>query len=169
MIRAESLTKPRVVAPVMLLATLALAGCFSNKSPSAPPTEAPQVATTLCPPLSDRSVPSAPPGQHMLRFDALGGGNCIIEVYPGVADTPADHQYDGTYASGQTALTNCVVLNGRLVRSHPEVREKDEHSTVWYRLVTPPGTPDQYATAVYADAPNPASMPICPPVVRAAS
>ena len=93
-----------------------------------------------------------------ITFDALGSDSNVIEVYPGVGNTPQDKTYNGTYYSGETVPIVCET-KGRTVTSNPAVGEQYRQSDEWYKLQTPPGTQPEYATAVYAD--EHGSVPQC--------
>jgi hypothetical protein len=85
--------------------------------------------------------PAGPAGHGAgapFRFDALGGGSSIVNVYPGVQDTAADRQPNGTFASGQTTTAVCKTT-GRTVRSDPNVGERPRESDIWIRVVGTPG------------------------------
>lgn len=108
----------------------------------------PTVTSTLTPAQSGATI----------TFDALGSSSSVIEVYPGVGNTPQDKTYDGTYYSGEKVQIVCET-KGRTVTSNPAVGEQYRQSDEWYKLQTPPGTQPEYATAVYAD--EHGSVPQC--------
>lgn len=108
--------------------------------------------------LHDASNPTPTPSGATITFDALGGSQNLIEVYPGVGNIPQDKTYDGVYRSGDTVSIVCET-KGRAVTSNPAAGEQYRQSDVWYKLQTPPGTQPKYATAVYADEHGP--VPQC--------
>jgi TIR domain len=93
-----------------------------------------------------------------ITFDALGNGSNIIEVYPGVGNTPQDKTYNGTYYNGETIPIVCRIT-GRTITSNPAIGERHRQSNEWYKLQTPPGAQPEYASAVYAD--EHGSVPQC--------
>lgn len=123
---------------------LSLSGCSGGgKAKAMPiPVEVSQPAGTLA---------TTPSEGITLTFDDLGGGSSIIEVYPGVRDTPKDRQYNGTYNSGDTASAECKAT-GRTVHSIPSAGEANRSSNEWIRLRTQ--GEQQYATAVYVGDPT---------------
>ena len=136
----------RKYSPGLLIATglLALSACSSGSSAGV---SAESGITTTQP-----SPDSTSQDGTMLTFDDLGGGSPIIEVYPGVQDTPADKKYNGTFNSGDTALAECRT-DGREVHSNPAVGEEDRSSNQWIRIDGAPGQ-IEYATAVYVQNPE---------------
>lgn len=95
------------------------------------------------------------------RFDDLGDTSIhVIEVYPGVGESPNDHTYDGTFVSGESTGI-CCKTSGRLVRSDPSSGEISRASDEWVRLA--PAAPTRYATVVYGDisAKSLAALPAC--------
>lgn len=129
----------------LAVGALAFASCSSgdSKAETTVPTSA---GVTLAPNTSTASAPEQP----TLTFDDLGANSPIIQVYPGVEDTPADRQYNGTYNDGDTATAECET-NGRTVKSvSPEPRRE---SNQWVRIQAPNGE-SQYATTVYVENPE---------------
>jgi hypothetical protein len=70
-----------------------------------------------------RQAPPTGDSTAAFRFDDLRGGSSIVNVYPGVHDTAADRQLNGTFLSGQTTTATCKTT-GRLVRSDPSAGER---------------------------------------------
>lgn len=120
--------------------TLALvaAGCGNNSERADVPAPLPTV--------------TQPAKESALTFDDLGGGSSIIEVYPGVGNTPEDRAFNGTYNDGDTVGAECKE-EGREVHSHPEAGEEDRNSDEWIRITGTPGN-EQFATAVYIEHPT---------------
>lgn len=137
--------------------TLALAGCGGGKGNTA--------VDTTSPLPTNRDVPADPnapiSGQHTITFDDLGGGSSIIEVFPGIQDTPEDKTFNGTYRNGDVVQAICKAV-GRPVHSDPSVGEEARSSNAWVRIVGTPGE-TQYATSVYIQNPQQAlsSLPDC--------
>lgn len=88
------------------------------------------------------------PGRPVMTFDALGGGSSIIEVYPGVKDTPEDKRPNGTYKNGNTAGAICKVT-GRSISSNTAAGERSRKSDTWIEIAGSPGA-KQYAPLTYA-------------------
>ena len=87
-----------------------------------------------------------------LVFDDLHGGSPIIEVYPGVTNSSADKQANGSFNDGDSVPAECKT-EGRMVHSNPGLGEEDRSSDDWIRIQGSPGE-TQYATAVYAENPS---------------
>jgi hypothetical protein len=83
------------------------------------------------------------------RFDDLGGGSKVINVYPGVTDFPADKAPNGTFTDGRTATALCTTT-GRLVTSDPSAGERPRQSDVWLKVLAQPGK-TSYAVLTYGD------------------
>jgi hypothetical protein len=100
-------------------------------------------------------------GGAVFTFDALGGGSPIINVYPGVSDSPADRTANGTYSDGQTAPAVCQTT-GRTVKSDVSAGEVARQSDVWVKIVEQSGL-THYATLVYGDIDQAAlaALPAC--------
>lgn len=108
---------------------------------------APAVAADTVP-VSPAPVAGEATAHHpTLTFDDLQGGLPIIRVYPGIKDTAADREYNGTFKNGQHAAALCKAL-GRTVHSDPSVGEKNRSSDWWIQIKGSPGK-RQYATATY--------------------
>lgn len=88
-------------------------------------------------------------GPTTLKFDGLGGGSSIINVYPGVKDVPQDKRPSGTYQSGNTAGAICK-LSGRTVTSNTAEGEQPKQSSMWIQIAGSPGL-KQYASLTYVD------------------
>jgi hypothetical protein len=96
-----------------------------------------------------RQAPPTGDSTAAFRFDALRGGSAIVNVYPGVQDTAADRQPNGTFLSGQTTTATCKTT-GRLVRSDPSAGERPRQSAVWLRVAAQAGQ-ISYASLTYGD------------------
>jgi hypothetical protein len=98
---------------------------------------------------------------NQMVFDDLGGGSEVIMVYPGVSDAPPDTEYNGTFKDGDKVEAECWI-NGRIVRSHPELGEDERSSDIWVRFLGSTGT-EHFATAVYIKSPEDlvSSIPEC--------
>lgn len=83
------------------------------------------------------------------RFDDLGGGSSVIEVFAGVTSSPADRTVAGTFRSGQTTTALCKTT-GRTVTSNPSSGERPKQSNVWVQVAGSPGK-TSYATLTYGD------------------
>jgi hypothetical protein len=95
-------------------------------------------------------------GHAQLTFDYLGGGSKVIEVFPGVGNTPEDKKFDGTYYDGESVTADCQT-DGREVHSDPSIGEQKRQSDVWFLIEGTPGE-TQYATAVYTQNPHQLTM-----------
>jgi hypothetical protein len=91
-------------------------------------------------------------GHAQLTFDYLGGGSKVIEVFPGVGNSPEDKKFDGTYYDGEHVTADCQT-DGREVHSDPGLGEQRRQSNVWFLIEGTPGE-TQYATAVYTQNPH---------------
>jgi hypothetical protein len=96
-----------------------------------------------------RQAPPTGDSTAAFRFDDLRGGSAIVNVYPGVQDTAADRQPNGTFLSGQTTTATCKTT-GRLVRSDPSAGERPRQSDVWLRVEAQAGQ-ISYASLTYGD------------------
>lgn len=96
-----------------------------------------------------RPTPAAVAAQATFRFNDLGGGSTVINVYRGVSDNPADKLANGTFSSGQTTTALCQTT-GRTVRSDPSVGEQLRQSDRWVRVLAQPGQVS-YASLTYGD------------------
>lgn len=100
-------------------------------------------------PNHSRSTPSSFTGRPVLTFNDLGGGSSIINVYPGVKDTPEDKLPNGTYQSGNSVGAICKT-NGRKVTSDTAAGEHPKESSTWVQIAGTPGL-TQYAPLTYAE------------------
>jgi hypothetical protein len=102
-------------------------------------------------PWTGDSAPSTPSGQTsggaLFTFDALGGASPIINVYPGVSDSPADKIASGTFSSGQTAPAICKTT-GRTVTSDVNAGEEQRESDAWIEVIEQAGV-THYASLTY--------------------
>jgi hypothetical protein len=136
----------------VLVGSLTLMGCArAGESDSDAPSNAPTLATT-----------TAHPGVlPKLVFDDLHGGSPLIQVYPGVTESAADKQPNGTFNDGDSVTAECKT-EGRDVHSDINAGESDRSSDEWVRIQGSPGE-TQYATAVYVENPSEllAQLPNC--------
>lgn len=121
-----------------------IAGCGNGESN---PTH-----TYASPTASTEAVPWGSPELPRLVFDALNTGSSIIAVYPGVGESAADRQPNGTFSDGQSIPAECQT-EGRIVTSEKSPGHNARTSNVWIRIEGTPGE-TQYATAVYVEDPT---------------
>jgi hypothetical protein len=99
------------------------------------------------PPTSSTSSASSPQVAATFTFDALGGASPIINVYPGVSDSPADKIASGTFSSGQTVPAICKTT-GRTVTSDVNAGEEQRESDAWIEVIEQAGV-THYASLTY--------------------
>jgi hypothetical protein len=149
---------------VLLVGTLGFAlGAAVAAGAARPPDSSAAGGSATQHPLSE---PTSPDGQLVaFRFDDLGGGLPVIEVYPGVADTPTDRRYNGTFYSGDVVTAVCRT-KGRTVTSNPSVGERPHSSDDWVQIIGLPGK-THYASLTYGEITpeDLASLPLCGPEV----
>jgi hypothetical protein len=143
-------------AALVILAVILLILNIPNDPP--PGTPGGSVTITASPAANPPAVSTALP---VFRFNDLGGGSSIIQVFPGVEDTPADKLPNGTFNSGDTVHAVCQ-KSGRSVRSVPSAGEQERESDVWVQIIGSPGQ-TQYAPLTYGDMTPEAlaALPVC--------
>lgn len=113
-------------------------------------------------PVTTNPPTSVNPNAVTMTFDSLSDtGTTVIQVYPGVTETEADRQYNGTYLDGDTVTVDCKT-QGRTVVSDPSLSETPRESSEWIHLASDNGE-DRFATAVYIEKPEAvlAALPDC--------
>jgi hypothetical protein len=141
----DKLHTSRAIPAAAAATILALTGCATTPKASGEATTA-------------QSTTSGSAEQPSIRFDDLGGGSSIIEVYPGTSDSSADKVHNGTYRNGEVQPVVCHKI-GRTIISHPDVGETPRTSSDWYMLG---GPMVQFATGTYGNiVPVGAVVPEC--------
>lgn len=169
-------TYSKDIATTAILLAVVLAGCGTpsrsvdfNGSSATAGADLTTSATALSGPASgttptEPSRVANPPTQASrvvkFRFDDLGGGDPIIQVYPGVTRSAADLIQNGSFNSGDEVVALCKV-DGRLVKSSTSSGERQRESSTWVKINGTSGE-TQYATLTYGQVlPSIDSLPNC--------
>ncbi|MDB5186290.1 MAG: hypothetical protein JWL85_813 [Candidatus Saccharibacteria bacterium] len=159
----SSLRESETVRTLAVVASslLALAGCSDSGGGPTPERTSASNSSEHNPSVGIDTSPSPKAtnaARAVLTFDTLGGGDPTVKTYRGAGETAADKTPTSySYRDGDQEFIKCIVRNGRLVRSHPELGEKKKESKIWYGLFIPGENqnrenkpPEQFATQTYA-------------------